>query len=125
MKGSLLCRTADRLGTVPFETAILLRCQERSDDWGEAVSLRVSGAVTDLHAVDGRYYKDCHARFFTNKPTSSDSSVSDGPLMTPMAEMEANRNTTWKSCSCFKRYEDLDGNKLNRHNLVEMLSYSV
>jgi len=29
---------------------------------------RTSLAVSDLHAADARYHRDCLAKFFTNKP---------------------------------------------------------
>ena len=30
-------------------------CKERNDDHGNAVSVRLQGAISDLHAADGRY----------------------------------------------------------------------
>ena len=46
---------------------ILKQCELRSDHWVNLVALRIRGAVSDLHASDARYHKDCLSRFFSNR----------------------------------------------------------
>ena len=35
----------------------------RYDDWGQQVRLRIEGTVSDLHAADTQYHKDCMSSF--------------------------------------------------------------
>ena len=46
-----------KTGATPKE-AVLERCNEREDEWGREVSVRLHGAVSDLHAADARYHDD-------------------------------------------------------------------
>ena len=58
------CRTADRgPNQITFQDVILDACDLRNDDWGQQVRLRVEGAVSDLHAADAQYHKDCMSSF--------------------------------------------------------------
>ena len=38
-------------------------CRLRDDEWGRQVRIRVEGAVSDLHAADGQYHKECMSLF--------------------------------------------------------------
>ncbi len=38
---------------------MLNKCDERNDDWASEVRIRVEGALSDLHAAEARYHKDC------------------------------------------------------------------
>ena len=58
------CRTADcGPGQKAFKEAILETCDQRGDEWAHQVRLRIQGAVSDLHAADAQYHKDCMAKF--------------------------------------------------------------
>ena len=54
-----LCRTADD-GKTTSKEAILKHAHDRNDAWGRETNL----AVSDLHAADARYHRDCIANFF-------------------------------------------------------------
>ena len=58
-KKAYLCRTADRRGKILFKQAILRHAQKRDDDWGNDVSFRFISALSDLHAAEACYHKDC------------------------------------------------------------------
>ena len=49
--------------------------------------MRVNSALSDLHAGDGRYHQDCHARFFTNSKLESDKDERDEPFQKLVSEM--------------------------------------
>ena len=69
---AFLCRTSDRgKGNLSFKDVILQVCEQRQDEWGENVSLRVNGAITDLHSADGRYHDDCRKNFMGSRSVKS------------------------------------------------------
>ena len=39
------------------------KCYQRSDEWGDEVLLRLAGVQNNIVVVDGRYHKDCKAKF--------------------------------------------------------------
>jgi len=63
-----LCRTADREGQISFKESILRQTKKRNDYWGNDVEFRTNCAVSDLHAADARYHKDCMSKFLSNYP---------------------------------------------------------
>ena len=54
---------ADRPQRKIFKAAIVDNCHARGDQWSNEVLVRVEGAVSDLHAADGRYHYDCKTNF--------------------------------------------------------------
>ena len=71
-----LCRTADDRKTTSKE-AILKHAHDRNDAWGR---VRTNLAVSDLHATDARYHRDCIAKIFTNRPSESSAEACDCAL---------------------------------------------
>ena len=60
----MLCRTASQgSATKTFKQNILEKCDIRNDEWSAQVRLCVEGALSDLHAADGRYHVDCMTNF--------------------------------------------------------------
>ena len=60
----ILCRTDDRgEAKKTFKEVILNICTQRSNVWGKQVKFRVHGALSDVHAADGRYHEDCKNSF--------------------------------------------------------------
>ena len=92
-----LCRTADRQGKTTFKQSILAKASERDDEWARDVIIRVNGAVSDLHAADGRYHKDCHAKFFSNSPPLFAIGMHDQALEIVKQSLIANRKRIWNS----------------------------
>ena len=62
------CRTANRGEDKTFKQGILDVCDQRNDEQAHQVRLRVQGAVSDLHAADAQYHKDCEAIFMSPPP---------------------------------------------------------
>ena len=58
-----LCRTADD-GKTTSKEAILKHAHDRNDAWGREVAFRTNLAVSELHAADARYHRDCIAKCF-------------------------------------------------------------
>ena len=56
------CQTAG-----DFKERILQVCDQRNDAWSEEVQVRISGALSDLHAADGQYHHDCCKLFMSEK----------------------------------------------------------
>ena len=124
-KEAYLCRTADRGGRMSFKEVILLRCNERNDEWSREVSLRVHSAISDLHAADARYHKQCRSQFFSNDPQKIKHDVVDDALHKLTKEMLQNETTIWNSVECYRRYQELGGTKLQRRNLTQVLPQVV
>ena len=58
------CATADRGPNLDsFKKVMLDACDVRDDEWGHQVRIRVEGAVSDLHAADEQYHKECMLLF--------------------------------------------------------------
>ncbi len=55
-------RTIVKVCTTTFHNSVLLRGQERKDEWGSDVVRRIC-TVGDLHAVDAIYHLDCYKKF--------------------------------------------------------------
>jgi len=61
---AFLCRsTHTEYGGKPYKEYLLEKCNSRNDHWANEVQSRIEGAVSDLHAVDARYHKDCMSLF--------------------------------------------------------------
>ena len=57
-----ICRTADEgKGNKTFKEVVLDVCEKRNDVITHQVSIRVQGAISDLHASNGKYHDKCSA----------------------------------------------------------------
>ena len=66
----------------------------------EKVESRVSFALSDLHAEDGRYHKDCYSQFYTNPSKStSRTTPDDDQALTPqlLEHMLIDKRRIWNS----------------------------
>ena len=61
---ALQVKTVGSPGKVPLKDAILQKCEERNDEVSQVVHLRLS-SISDLHAADAQYHKDCFQKFFS------------------------------------------------------------
>uniref|UniRef100_UPI00358E0907 uncharacterized protein n=1 Tax=Myxine glutinosa TaxID=7769 RepID=UPI00358E0907 len=57
------CETKDRPGYQAFKDVLLDACEQRNDEWGRQVEIRIKGALTDLPAADAQYHKKCYDLF--------------------------------------------------------------
>ena len=128
-----ICRsTVSEHDRTPYRKFILDKCTARNDTWANEVRIRVLGAVSDLHAAEARYHKDCMSRFFSNRVRPSDQNYQakitshnqDAPdlawnyLITAMSN---DRNRMWNSVELFEEYQAHGGSNLTRAKLVDSL----
>jgi hypothetical protein len=115
-----LCRTSDE-GKTTSKEAILKCAHERNDVWGREVAFRANSAVSDLHAADARYHRDCIAKFFTNRPSAEGSSTEacDSALDELLTQMSLDFTRIWNSVELHSLYSELGGTLLSRRSLIK------
>ena len=71
------CQTAEHgYGRQDFKEVILLVCKSRGDAAADQVCARLQGCISDLHAADAIYHKDCSSSFMA--PKSIKTAISHG-----------------------------------------------
>ena len=126
----VVCRTADRAGQKTFKQSIIDTCDARQDELSHEVKRRVLSAVSDLHAADARYHKDCFMKFMSplsvataqRKTKSSQKEVEDPAFYAVTCKMNEDRGRIWNSVEVHSLYEPKEGMILSRRNLVVKLS---
>lgn len=122
------CRTIDPGSSdKTFKETILQVCRDRSDQWAKDVELRVLGAVSDLHAADARYHRDCKPSFMGPKALklsakSGTTTRKDSAFDQVVRLMESDKNKLWSSTELHNAYVDRDGNRLQRRTLVDAIA---
>jgi len=125
----VLCRTANRgPHQKSFKDTILEVCEQRKDEQSQQVKLRVIGALSDLHAADARYHKDCRDSFMVPRSiqtaaTNPISTESDTAFLSTTSELEADKSKMWNSVDVHKVYISHGGEKLSRRALITKLSH--
>ena len=122
------CETHERPGASSFKKSLLDICDQRGDEWGRQVEIRIKGALTDLPAADAQYHKQCYDKFaYIPKNTNlseQSKKTDDEALNLVIDDMYKNQNIcSWTSCELFKMYCDFEGlltakqmfNKLTKH----------
>ena len=106
------CRTADRgSAQKTFKNVILDTCDSRNDEWGNRVRLRVHAAVSDLHAADAMYHRDCLQAFKSNTDQSQNKGeVSDDDAFCKVLhDMLANKSRMWNAVEIQELYKSHGG----------------
>ena len=119
------CRTADRgKGQKSFKDVILETCTERNDEWGHQVRLRVQAAVSDLHAADAKYHRDCLQMFKSKKGCDQGDTENDvdGAFVRVRNHMLNDKSQIWNTTELEGLYTSYGGTLLSRRLLVEKLS---
>jgi len=125
----VLCRTADRgEGRNTFKETLLDVCRSRHDDWGREVETRLAGAVSDLHASDGRYHTDCYKKFCSTRSVKSASAASsssqeevDVAFATTVSAVRAESSRVWNSIELYDIYQSNGGRDISRRTVVSKL----
>lgn len=121
------CRTADRgENQKSFKDVILDSCELRNDNAGEEVRLRIEGTVSDLHAADVQYHKDCMDQFRGKRnitcTTSKDTeSHADHAFSSLVEEISTDLSRMWNSVDIHTLYQNYDG-QLSRKQLMTKLT---
>ena len=113
-----MCRsTVSERDKTPYKEYILDKCKTRNDDWANEVSHRVLGVVSDLHAAEARYHRDCMSRFFANrkqktveqedKPQAKHTeNAPDLALQHLVRSTSENKTCIWNSVELFLEYQN-------------------
>ena len=111
---AVLCRTADcGSGSKTFKQSILDKCIERNDEWAGQVRVYVEGAMSDLHAADGRYHVDCMSKFMNKRSVKYAHACSfyttqdelDNGFCELIAVVSENLSHIWNSVELFQLYQ--------------------
>ena len=109
-----------------YKQKLLDICSQRNDDLGRVVKNRIIGAgLSDLHAIDARYHRQCCKRFHAIISSRSDSSSSrygstdQKALTDTFGAMGENRQKVWTSTDVEALYFDNGGDEHSRRTLVK------
>ena len=123
-KKAFLCRTADRPGKRQFKHAVLEECIRIDDQQSRDVQLRVSGAVSDLHAAEARYHDKCSKLFFLRTfatPQQRHESQED-TFRQLIHTIRVDRTRMWTSVDVERTYTELGGTSLSRPELIKRVT---
>lgn len=121
------CRTADRgKSQKTFKEVILETCNQRNDDWSDQVRLRIQGAVSDLHAADAMYHRDCLQTFKSPRNIGHPQTVTDCDADVAYAKVKESitddKTRIWNALELEELYHSHGGTLLSRRIMVEKLS---
>ncbi len=104
------------------------KCDERNDQWASQVRVRIAGAVSDLHAADARYHKNCRSKFMSPKSTSAAvkalqevTGIEDIALQALIKVLNEDKSQIWNSVDLHTLYIENGGSGLSRRLLVTQL----
>ena len=115
---------------MPYKEHLLKKCQERGDEWGHQVRICTEGAVSDLHATEARYHRDCMFRFFSNRSFIQNRKESLSSLSGHQSHQAYNhifivlkegKAKIWNVIELGKLYDDHGGNDLSQQQLIKQL----
>ena len=105
---------------------ILARCKQRDDAWGMEVEGRVQSALSDLHAEDGRYHRDCYAKFYSKLSNMVLSTPpEDQALLKVLAVLRGDKSKICNSVEVHRLYVQCGGTRLSRTPLVKCLEQEM
>ena len=90
------------------------KCYQRSDEWGNEILLRLTGVRNNIVAADGKYHKDCKAKFHL-RTKEDDETLKEIDHGFPKAAKEVSRDfeeirkKIWTSAELHKLYLDDGG----------------
>jgi len=123
------CRTAGGGSKLKsFKDTILETCDQRDDEWSQEVKLRIQGAVSDLHAADAQYHKDCMSTFRGHRNVQATLNVDtdkvdiDEALELVVDDLQSEPSRIWNSLEVDDLYSSYKGMLLSQRQLVKSLS---
>ena len=133
-----LCRSnVSEQDKTPYKQYLLGKCASRDDVLAEEVRSCVVGSVSDLHAAEARYHRDCMCRFFANRLLSTGN---EGGLLSPRSQyqhdmawkhmvttLSNDQNRVWNTVELQQEYQDHGGVDLTRSqlaNTTQMCNYN-
>ena len=133
-----LCQsTVSEQDKTSYKQYLLEKCASRDDVLAEEVRSRVVGLVSDLHAAEARYHKDCMCRFFANRLLSTGN---EGGPLSPRSQyqhdmawkhmvttLSNDQKRVWNTVERQQEYQDHGGVDLTRSqlaNTTQMCNYN-
>lgn len=122
------CETCDRPGRTPFKNVLLDICDQRNDDLGRQVEIRIKGALTDLPAADAQYHKRCYDDFvqvprFSNLSSGS-CQIDDNALELLIRDMFRNQELrTWTTLELYDMYCGFGGLLSRQQMFTKLTTY--
>ena len=124
-RAAFICRsTVSDHDKTPYNEYILLKCASRKDAWADEVRGRVVGSISDLHADEARYHRDCMCRLFAKRlPTTAQEGQSQTPdsyyqpdmaLKHLITILSSDKKRGWSSVELCQEYRDHGGIDLTR-----------
>ena len=96
-------------------------CHQRSDE----VQYCIEGALSDLHAVEARYHKDCMSLFFSNRNHKHSASTAQLEIDTGLEHllkvMSADKSHILNSLELYMEYQSNHGSIITRRDLIVKL----
>ena len=118
------CATADE-GPHDFKNAILEVCEQRQDDQADEVRIRIQGAVSDLHAADAIYHKDCCSKFmsernveYAKKKAHLKKDTQDEAYNLVISDIKSNQSHIWNTKEIYEKYVSYGGSRYSRRILI-------
>ena len=123
------CETAEHgYGRQDFKETILLVCKSRGDAAADQVCARLQGCISDLHAADAIYRKDCSSSFMAPKSIKiaiahgASASESDPAFNIVVNVLQSDRSRIWNYVDIYKVYVANGGCFLLRRTLIVKLN---
>jgi hypothetical protein len=118
-----MVRTIDK--KKPFKETVLEVCAAREDMEAAEVTVRINGALSDLHSAEARYHDDCRKTFMGSRNVHlvsskhNDNSIeSDEGFKSTCKLMIDFPERMWTSVELHNAYAKGGGNRLSRKQLV-------
>ena len=116
-KPAYLYRTTKSKTNKPNKEFLLEKCDQRNDEWGEQVKIRLEGAVSDLYAADTRYHHNCMQRFLAGRCSlegevhlaSKSETNGDAGFKYIIKKLEGDKSKIWNSVELFEEYKTNGG----------------
>ena len=118
------CRTARN-----FKQNILQVCDSRGDSLARSVRVRVNGALSDLHAADGQYHRDCYKSFISHGNVRSartnvdhDDDDTGNAVIALVGDMTEDKAHVWNTVEVEELNVSYGGYRSTRRHQIEQLS---
>ena len=122
------CETGNRPSLPWFKDYLLDVCEQRSDEWGRQVEIRIRGVHTDLPAADAQYHQNCYRQFMKTPKymdilTDSDSIDYDA-LKSVIDETYAKQMVCgWTSIELSDMYSSYGGQLTSNQMFSKLVNY--
>ena len=101
-------------------------CDQRNYQWGDQVRLRIQATVSDLHAADAKYHRDCLQTFKSLRHLDNEQIRADCDVDTAYAKvldnMISDKTKIWNAVELEESYYSYGGTQMSHRLLIDNLS---